>query len=386
MQYNFDEIIPRRKTDSEKWNKYGENILPYWVADMDFQSPQPVIDALQERVSHGIFGYPLDDYSLKETICNRMENLYHWKVTPQEILFLPGVVTGFNLMVNALTQPGEGVLMQPPVYPPFLFAPHYAKAIQQNAPLLIDSNNHYSIDFDLFKDSINEKTKLFLLCNPHNPVGRVFTRTELQNMAEICLRNNVYICSDEIHADITYQRFVHIPIASLSPEIAQKTITLMAPSKTFNIAGLGFSFAIIQNPDLMETVKKTRSGLVSSPNLLGLTAALAAYNYGEEWLLQLLSYLQGNWQKLNDFIATNIPGIKITPIESTYLAWLDCRDLLVEKSPYEFFLNEAGVAFNDGKNFGSGGEGFVRFNFGCPRSLMVEGLERMQRALEEIGR
>ncbi|MDO9088088.1 MAG: PatB family C-S lyase [Anaerolineaceae bacterium] len=385
MQYNFDEVIPRRNTDSEKWNKYGENILPFWVADMDFQSPQPVIDALQERVSHGIFGYPSDDSLLIESICIRMEYLYQWKVNPQEILFLPGVVTGFNLLVHALTQPGEGVLIQPPVYPPFLFAPHYAKAIQQNAPLILDSKNYYSIDFDLFKKTINDKTKLFLLCNPHNPVGRVFKREELQNMAEICLQNNVFICSDEIHADIIYQGNKHIPIASLSPEIAQKTITLMAPSKTFNIAGLGFSFAIIQNPDLMETVKKARKGLVSSPNVLGLTAALAAYNYGEEWLLQLLSYLQGNWQTLNDFILTTIPNINITSIEGTYLAWLDCRNISVEKSPYEFFLNEAGVAFNDGKIFGSGGEGFIRFNFGCPRSVMLEGLERMQKALVKIG-
>jgi cystathionine beta-lyase len=384
MQYNFDEIIPRRITDSEKWNFYDQDVLPFWVADMDFKSPQPVIDALHQRVSHGIFGYPSDNLALKESICNRMENLYQWKVNPQEILFLPGVVSGFNLMAHAFTQPGDGVLMQPPVYHPFLIAPNNAKAVRQNAPLIIDEKQHYSIDFDLFNTAIDAKTKLFLLCNPHNPVGRVFSRSELRNMAEICLQNNIIICSDEIHADIIYQNHKHIPIASLDPEIARRTITLMAPSKTFNIAGLGFSFAIIQNPDLLREVKKARGGLVSGPNLLGITAALAAYNHGEEWLQQLISYLGNNWMELNEFLHSNMPGIKVSPIEGTYLAWLDCRELMLKESPFEFFLNHARVAFNDGKIFGIGGEGFARFNFGCPRQTMQEGLKRMQQALEKF--
>ena len=384
MQYNFDEIIPRRITDSEKWNHYDQDVLPFWVADMDFKSPQPVIDALHQRVSHGIFGYPSDNLALKESICNRMQNLYQWEVDPQEILFLPGVVSGFNLIVHAFTQPGDGVLMQPPVYHPFLIAPNNAKAVRQNAPLIIDEKQHYSIDFDLFNTAIDAKTKLFLLCNPHNPVGRVFSRSELRNMAEICLQNNIIICSDEIHADIIYQNHKHIPIASLDPEIARRTITLMAPSKTFNIAGLGFSFAIIQNPDLLREVKKARGGLVSGPNLLGITAALAAYNHGEEWLQQLISYLGNNWMELNEFLHSNMPGIKVSPIEGTYLAWLDCRELMLKESPFEFFLNHARVACNDGKIFGIGGEGFARFNFGCPRQTMQEGLKRMQQALEKF--
>lgn len=287
-------------------------------------------------------------------------------------------------MAHAFTQPGDGVLMQPPVYHPFLIAPNNAKAVRQNAPLIIDEKQHYSIDFDLFNTAIDAKTKLFLLCNPHNPVGRVFSRSELRNMAEICLQNNIIICSDEIHADIIYQNHKHIPIASLDPEIARRTITLMAPSKTFNIAGLGFSFAIIQNPDLLREVKKARGGLVSGPNLLGITAALAAYNHGEEWLQQLISYLGNNWMELNEFLHSNMPGIKVSPIEGTYLAWLDCRELMLKESPFEFFLNHARVAFNDGKIFGIGGEGFARFNFGCPRQTMQEGLKRMQQALEKF--
>lgn len=384
MQYNFDEIIPRRETESIKWNLYGKEILPFWVADMDFRSPQPVIDALEERVKHGVFGYPSENLTLKETIKEHLSNLYQWNISLEDIVYLPGVVNGFNLVIHALTQPDQQVLMQPPVYHPFLSAPQNAGAIRKDAPLQMDLNRKYQIDFDQFEGAVDSKTSLFLLCNPHNPVGKVFTENELISMADICLKKDVYICSDEIHADIIFPGYQHIPIASLSPEIAKKTITLMAPSKTFNIAGLGFSFAVAQNPELRKKLKQARAGIVPEVNLLASTAALAAYQHGEDWLTQLLIYLEGNYRTLVDFIQENIPEIKITPIEGTYLAWFDCRDLEIDKSPYEFFLQDAGVAFNDGKIFGSGGEGFVRFNFGCPRSMMIEGLERMKQALENV--
>lgn len=382
MQYNFDEIIPRRETDSIKWNLYDKEILPFWVADMDFRSPQPVIDALEARVKHGVFGYPSENLVLKETIKERLSNLYQWNISLEDIVFLPGVVNGFNLVIHALTQPDQQVLMQPPVYHPFLSAPQNAGAHRKDAPLQLDLHRRYLIDFDQFESAIDSNTSMFLLCNPHNPVGRVFTENELLSMADICLKKDIYICSDEIHADIIYPGYQHIPIASLNPEIAQKTITLMAPSKTYNIAGLGFSFAVAQNPELRKNLKQARVGIVPEVNLLGYTAALAAYQHGDEWLSQLLIYLNGNYRALVEYIHENIPDIKITPVEGTYLAWLDCRDLEIEKSPYEFFLQDAGVAFNDGKIFGHGGEGFVRFNFGCPRSMMIEGLERMKQALE----
>jgi cystathionine beta-lyase len=382
MQYNFDEIIPRRETDSIKWNLYDKEILPFWVADMDFRSPQPVIDALEARVKHGVFGYPSENLVLKETIKERLSNLYQWNISLEDIVFLPGVVNGFNLVIHALTQPDQQVLMQPPVYHPFLSAPQNASAHRKDAPLQMDLHRRYLIDFDQFEGAIDSNTNMFLLCNPHNPVGRVFTENELLSMADICLKKDIYICSDEIHADIIYPGYQHIPIASLNPEIAQKTITLMAPSKTYNIAGLGFSFAVAQNPELRKNLKQARVGIVPEVNLLGYTAALAAYQHGDEWLSQLLVYLDGNYRALVEYIHENIPDIKITPVEGTYLAWLDCRDLEIEKSPYEFFLQDAGVAFNDGKIFGHGGEGFVRFNFGCPRSMMIEGLERMKQALE----
>ena len=384
MQYNFDEIIPRRETESIKWNRYGKEILPFWVADMDFRSPQPVIDALEARVKHGVFGYPSENLALKETIQERLRYLYQWHIALEDIVFLPGVVNGFNLVIHALTQPGQQVLMQPPVYHPFLSAPQNTGAHRKDAPLQMDLKRRYQIDFDQFEDVIDSNTSMFLLCNPHNPVGRVFTENELLSMSDICLKKDIYICSDEIHADIVYPGYRHLPIASLSPEIAQKTITLMAPSKTYNIAGLGFSFAVAQNSELRNKLKQARVGIVPEVNLLGYTAALAAYQHGDEWLSQLLIYLEGNFQALVNNLQENIPVIKITPIEGTYLAWLDCRDLELEKSPYEFFLQNAGVAFNDGKIFGPGGEGFVRFNFGCPRSLMIEGLERMKQALENV--
>ncbi|MBW6472160.1 MAG: PatB family C-S lyase [Anaerolineaceae bacterium] len=384
MQYNFDEIIPRRETESIKWNRYGKEILPFWVADMDFRSPQPVIDALEARVKHGVFGYPSENLTLKETIKERLSDLYQWNIALEDIVFLPGVVNGFNLVIKALTQSDQQVLMQPPVYHPFLSAPQNAGAYRKDAPLQMDINRRYQIDFDQFEGSIDSNTSMFLLCNPHNPVGRVFTKNELLSMADICLKKDVFICSDEIHADIVYPGYQHRPIASLSPEIAQKTITLMAPSKTYNIAGLGFSFAVAQNPELRKKLKLARAGIVPEVNLLGYTAALAAYQHGDDWLSQLLVYLEGNYRALVEYIQINIPYIKITPIEGTYLAWLDCSDLEIQKSPYEFFLQDAGVAFNDGKIFGPGGEGFVRFNFGCPRSMTIEGLARMKQALENV--
>lgn len=383
MQYNFDEIIDRQKSDSIKWNLFDKDVLPFWVADMDFRSPQPVIDALEARVKHGVFGYPGEDQKLKEVICERMFRLYDWSVKPEDIVFLPGVVNGFNLVIQALTKPGQAVLMQPPVYHPFLSAPQNADAIKKESPLHQDKNGKYFIDFDQFEKSIDADTNLFLFCNPHNPVGRVFTKEELSQMAEICLKTNTFICSDEIHADFIFDGYRHVPIATLSEEIAMNTVTLMAPSKTYNIAGLGMSFAIVQNPDLREKLNNAKKGIVPHVNILGMTAASAAYQFGDEWLGQLMMYLQENWRVLVDFVQKNIPAIKVTPMEGTYLAWLDCRDLPVE-NPYEFFLKNARIAFNDGKIFGSGGEGFIRFNFGCPRSQLLEGLRRMKEALDQL--
>lgn len=388
MRYDFNQVIDRRPTDSGKWNYYAADVLPLWVADMDFQSPVPVLQALQERVAHGIFGYPAfgfnypgEKYMLRDILVERMQHLYGWQITADDLFFLPGVVTGLNLTCHALAQPGSAVLVQTPVYPPFLRMGSYSGMQLQTMPLTRLPTGKYEVDWDAFDASITPDTRLFTLCNPHNPVGRVFRCDELRHMAEICLRHGVVICSDEIHCDLLFSGQQHVPIASLSPEVAQNTITLMAPSKTFNIAGLGCSFAIIQNQELRDKFREASRGLVGWVNVLGLTAALAAYQDEQEWLEQVLTYLEKNRDYLCNYVAQELPGITIAKPEGTYLAWLDCRSAGLPESPYNFFLEKARVGLNDGATFGEGGEGFVRLNFGCPHSTLAEALERMKVAL-----
>ena len=381
MIYNFDEHLDRKNTESVKWHWFDEDVLPMWVADMDFVSPEPVIRALQERVAHGVFGYPTDLPGLREVIVNRLAQKYQWAVNPEELVFVPGVVTGFNIAAQAFVEEGSGVLIQPPVYMPFLKVANNVRGVRQDAPLTYQADGFYSIDWDVFESAITSQTSMFLLCNPHNPVGRVFTREELERMAEICLRHNLIICSDEIHCDLVFAGSQHIPMASLSPQIAQNTVTLMAPSKTFNIAGLSCSFAVIQNPELRKRFEHANKGMVHGVNLLGLVAAKAAYAEGQEWLDQLLVYLEENRNYLFHFVNEQLPGVKMYCPQGTYLAWLDCREAGIEGTVCDFFITQARVGLNNGEAFGKGGEGFVRLNFGCPRSMLVEALERMKCAL-----
>jgi cystathionine beta-lyase len=389
--YDFDTLPLRRGTDSGKWGKYKDDVLPMWVADMDFRSPEPVILALHARVEHGVFGYPLgldgdprENMAIRQVIIERLARLYGWQVLPEELVFIPGVVTGFNLACQMVSAPQAGVLVQTPVYHPILHAPEYTGMLLQEAQL-VNQDLHYSIDFEAFEAAITAQTRLFILCNPHNPVGRVYTHNDMASLAEICLRKGLLICSDEIHSDLVYPPHRHIPLASLDPQIARKTITLMAPSKTFNLPGLKFSFAIIQNPELRKRYQRAGRALVGWINIFGWTAALAAYQEGQDWLDQLLVYLQANRDFLSAYLRREIPGVAMREPEGTYLAWLDCRHAGIPGNPYEFFLEKARVAFNDGKIFGSGGEGFVRLNFGCPRSMLVEALQRMKTALGGAG-
>jgi cystathionine beta-lyase len=359
-----------------------------WVADIDFVSPEPVVRALQARAAHRVFGYPVANSpksaqadELRQLLVERMHRQYNWLVQPEEIVFNPGVIIGFNLACHALAVAGGGVLMQPPVYHPFLQAPENAGMQRQEAGLTRQPDGSYAVDFEAFETAIDQRTRLFILCNPHNPVGRVYRKEELERMAEICLRRGVVICSDEIHCDLIYSGHQHIPIAALDPQIARNTITLMAPSKTFNLAGLKFAFAIIQNPELRERYQKSGKGLVGGINIMGWTAGLAAYRDGQEWLDQLLAYLESNREYLYEYVRQELPGISMVKPEGTYLAWLDCRQAGSPGSPGKFFLEKARVAFNDGAIFGAGGEGFVRLNFGCPRSTLEKALERMKQAL-----
>ena len=394
MHYNFDELIDRRGTDCYKWRTCDEDVIPMGIADMDFVSPQPVMRALQERVAHGVFGYPEsllgkpdEALPVRMVIVERLQRLYSWQVKPEEIVFIPGVVTGFNLACHALAQSDGGVLVSPPVYDPILAAPKQAGMRHQEAPLIRGADGNYEIDFDAFEAAITPQTVLFILCNPHNPVGRVYRQEELIRLAEICLRHQVPICSDEIHCDLVYSGQRHIPIAALDPEIARSTITLMAPSKTFNLAGLNFSFAIIPDANLRKRYQRARKGLVGWVNIMGWTAALAAYCEGQEWLEQLLVYLEGNRDFLAEVVRGELPGISMAKPQGTYLAWLDCRAAGIQAgaefsaSPQAFFLKHARVDLKAGETYGKGGEGFLRLNFGCPRSLLGEALERMKAAL-----
>lgn len=381
MKYNFDDLPDRKNSESIKWHYFDEDVLPMWVADMDFVSPEPVVRALRERVEHSVFGYAACVPGLQEAIIAWIAGRYQWEVKPEEIVFVPGVVTGAQMAVHAFAGNSGGLLIQPPIYMPFLRIAQNAGAVRQDALLSADPGGYYTVDDAVFEAAITEQTRMFLLCNPHNPVGRVFTRSELERMAEICLRHDLIICSDEIHSDLIYSGHRHTPIATLSEEVAARTVTLMAPSKTFNIAGLSCSFAIIPNPELRRRFEAGHMGLVHGVNLMGLVAAEAAYRAGQEWLDQLIPYLEANRDALCRFVADEMPGVKMFCPEGTYLAWLDCREAGITSYAGKYFLEKARVALVDGEAFGPGGEGFVRLNFGCPRGMLMEALERMKNAL-----
>jgi cystathionine beta-lyase len=390
MRYNFDLLPDRRPTDSLKWNRNDRDVLPLWVADMDYPVAEPILQVLRSRIEHGVFGYPdthacLSPYpELRGVLVERMERLYNWQVLPDEIIFLPGVVVGLNLTCHALATPTGNVLVQTPVYPPFLSTPGNAGMQRQDALLNRQSDGHYEIDWGAFEASVTDQTRVFILCNPHNPVGRVFRKDELVRMAEICLEKGVVICSDEIHCDLLYKGQKHIPIASIDKEIALHSITPMSPTKTYNIAGLQCSFAIIQNQELRKKLENAMGGLVMWVNLIGLNATLTAYRKGQEWLDQVLEYLEGNRDFIIEYVKSQLPGVQMAKPEGTYLTWLDCRNTGIQGNPYEFFLKEAQVALNDGLTFGRGGEGFVRLNLACSREVLAEALERMKAALEKI--
>jgi cystathionine beta-lyase len=383
--YDFDQIIDRRDTDCLKWDKYGD-ALPLWVADMDFRSPQPVLDAMRARIAEGVFGYAQDLPELKEAIAARLLRLYNWPVLPEEVVFLPGLVCGLNVVSRAIGAPGDGILVNTPVYPPFLTAPGNQERELQVAEQCLTRRGerlHYQVDYSLLEQTIQPNTRLFILCNPHNPTGRVYSRDELERMGEIALRNDLVICSDEIHAELLLDDVAHIPLASLSPELAKRTITLLAPSKTFNIPALGMSAAVIQSQALRAQFDRAMAGIVPHVNVIGMHAALAAYTECDDWLAQLLGYLRANRDFAVQYIDESLPGIRTTVPEGTYLLWLDCREAGLE-DPYTFFLENAGVALNDGATFGPGGEGFVRLNLGCPRATLTQALARMGAALAEL--
>jgi cystathionine beta-lyase len=384
MTHDFDRTIERRGTGSSKWFRYPGDVLPLWVADMDFASPEPVVRALRERVEHGVFGYghQLEVTELSEVFADRLHKRYGWRVSPEALVLLPGVIPGFNVACRMLASAGEGIAMQTPLYPPLLRVPGNIGLRFDEVPLARDARGRYAVDLGAFEAALRPDTRILLLCNPHNPVGRVFTRDELTGLAETCLRRGVAIVSDEIHCDLVYSAHRHLPIASLDPEIAERTVTFMAPSKTFNLAGLKCALAIIPNRGLRERFVAARLDLVQAANILGYTASLAAYRDGQPWLDDLLRYLEANRDHVARFVAEQMPGVSMVAPEGTYLAWLDCRAAdLPGSDPFAFFLERARVALNDGALFGRNGQGFARLNFGCPRTQLDQGLARMRAAL-----
>lgn len=384
MLYNFDEIIDRTGTDSLKYDArnrlFGtEDVLPMWVADMDFRTPDFIVDAMKKRMEHEIFGYTLKPDSLYDAVIGWMQRRHGWKIEKDWIIFTPGVVPAFTMCVLAYSQPGEKVIVQSPVYYPFFGAVDLNKRIQLNNPLK-RVGDQYEMDLDDLKRKLDDKTKMMLFCSPHNPVGRVWTRSELLELAEVCQENNIVMISDEIHSDLIFEGYKHIPYAMLGDEYAMNSITCVAPSKTFNIAGLSSSAVIIPNPALRKKFADVVESLhIAGGNIFGSVAMEAAYALGDEWLSQALKYIEGNVKLLENFAAENLPRVKVIHPEGTYMAWIDFSRLgLTDTELRKFMVEKVKLGMNHGPVFGPGGEGFQRINLGCPRSIVEEGLARLK--------
>lgn len=390
MTYSFDDCPSRQGSASVKYDLRQmffntDDVIPLWVADMDFRTPAFIMDAVRKRAEHEILGYSIRPQSFSDAIINWNQKRHQWKVNKGSILFSPGIVPALNMAVEAYTEKGDAVLVQPPVYFPFFNAvKDFERKLIEN-PLKL-SNGRLNIDFEDFEQKIvDNNVKMFLLSNPHNPGGSVWTEEELQSMGEICLKHRVLVLSDEIHADLIFEGHKHIPLASVSDDIAHITITAMAPSKTFNIAGLATSYMIISNPDLREKFEKTINRWhVGNGNIFGNVALEAAYNYGEEWLEELMAYLKGNITYVHNFIAEHLPRIKVVLPEATYLVWLDCRGLeLGDDQLRDFFIQEAGLGLNEGRSFGTGGSGFMRLNIAAPKSLIEKAMGQLKTAYDK---
>lgn len=385
MPYNFDHTPNRRDPKlKNKWTWYPDDVLPMWVADMDFPAPKPILRELRKVVDHGVLGYELPSPALKETVAKRMDDLYRWKVRPDSVVAVTGIVSGFSVAARAFASQKRGILVQPPVYNEFHEVKTNVGIPQLDAPFSKSVSGNilrYEIDWDIFKKQA-KKAGIFLLCNPHNPLGINFSRNELLRMAEICLENDVLIVSDEIHSELLLGDQKFVPLAKLSSEIAKHTITLVAPSKTFNVPGLFCGFAIIPNKELRLRYEKMVNCLRLHVSSMGLRAARIAFSgQCDGWLKELRRHLTGNRDFLVEYVTRYMPDARVTVPDATYLAWLDFTQLKLRNSPYDFFLKKAKVALSDGKIFGLGGEGHVRLNFGTSRRILKQGLDRMRKAL-----
>jgi cystathionine beta-lyase len=398
MKYDFDTIHDRKKSDSAKWGALkpmfgSEDVIPMWVADMDFPSPQPVVEALKKRAEHPFYGYAMSGKSVTESVVERMERKFNWRIKPEWVVFTPGVVPALNAAIRAVTHPGDGIILQEPIYYPFFSAVKASGCHIDNNGLKL-TNGRYEMDYDDLRTKFlpqmgmgasARRNKALVLCNPHNPVGRLWSKEEITRMGEIVIGNGGIVISDEIHCEILMGGRKHTPFASVSEEFAQNSIVCMAPSKTFSLAGLETSTIIIPNKKLREEFNTIRTGILPGPNLFGMVALEAAYRHGDEWLEQVLDYIGKNLEFLKKYLETKVPKIKLIELQGTYLAWLDCRVLnLDDQGLRRFFREKAKVGFDDGYVFGEGGSGFQRMNIACPRTLLEEALSRIEKAVNTL--
>lgn len=378
MKYDFDKTIDRRATNSYKWDSAPEGVLPMWVADMDFRTAPAIIDALQKRVAHGIFGYTRVPDAYYDAVTSWFSRRHGWDIDREWIIYTSGVVPAVSAVIKALTVPGDKVIVQTPVYNCFF------SSIRNNGCEIVSNPlrrtaDTYEMDFDaLERCAADPRTKVMLLCNPHNPAGRVWTPDELTRLGNICLRNGVTVVADEIHCELVYQGFKYTPFASLSDAFLHRSVTCVSPSKAFNIAGLQIANIVAFDNDLRSRIDKAINiNEVCDVNPFGVAATIAAYNEGEEWLNQLVDYLHGNYEAMAEFCRRELPEFPITRLEGTYLVWMDCSSLGMSSDALEHaLLDDARLWLNAGTMYGAEGEGYMRWNIACPRSVMLDGLNR----------
>jgi cystathionine beta-lyase len=373
---DFDQYIARTGTASLKWDRYAGDVLPLWVADMDFASPPAVTEALEARAAHGVFGYSLVPDSLVQAIATHLQGRYGWRIEPEWLVWLPSVVPGLNLACSAFAAPGEAVLTITPAYPPFLEAP----AAQGRRLLTVAADlrdGRWALPLEALEAAVTPDTRVLLFCHPHNPLGRVWRRDEVATLVDFCRRHDLVLVSDEIHCDLILDDRAHVPAALAGPDDAERIVTLMSPSKTFNLPGLNFAFAIVSDEALRARFRQPGDGLLPFPGCFAITAAEAAYREGGGWLAELLAYLRGNRDLVEAFVAESLPGVTMTHVEATYLAWLDVRALGIDDPAAA--CRAAGVALSAGAAFGD--PAYLRLNFACPRSTLQEALRRLQAAL-----
>ncbi|MGF1584213.1 MAG: MalY/PatB family protein [Bacteroidales bacterium] len=388
MNFDFDKPTERLGTNSVKFDGLKEyfgkaDLLPMWVADMDFQAPAEIINAIKDRADHGVFGYTLVSHGFNESIKMWMKKRHGWDISSKWILFCPGIVPALAMSVMAYTDPGDRILLQSPVYPPFFSVIKDNKRQMVNNQL-IEEKGRYTIDFDDLDKKLSNKVKMMFFCNPHNPAGRVWSKEEVEKVIELCRKYNVILISDEIHSDLIYPRHTHIP-AALDQDSTDNLVICMAPSKTFNLAGLSSAFMIIPDSKLRRKMKTLIENLhINHGNIFGLIALQVAYEKGEEWLEALMKYLLLNRNTVTEFCNSELPGITAVAAEGTYLIWLDCRGTgMDDRALKKFFIRDAGIATNPGPVFGPGGEGFHRLNIGCPNATLIKALNKIKTALKK---